>query len=211
MSGVIALSRLESGWTGLVAVNVGSVQRTITPPVRTSAAAIWADLTAAIPMITLQTIRSYVSTDSKFHLDQGSVAWSLTATGTTETRLGLTGTYSGVTSITSATAVSNLVIPDEMGSAMPPGSWSAGLAAGDGVTGTRPRPTSPGGHVRLYEPTSLATTLALEALVDDGGTYDLFLDGRVITRFRADAVTRRRWGARAALAVLELAGNEVTL
>ena len=70
---------------------------------------------------------------------------------------------------------------------------------------------SPTGTVGLYHTTYLSSLLALEAEVDDGATYDLFINGRVVSRFRGGEVVRNRGGTKANQARLDLTGNVVAL
>ena len=63
----------------------------------------------------------------------------------------------------------------------------------------------------LYSRSYLANSLILEALVNDAGTYDVFVDGRNVTRFRAGDVVRNRWGRKATKARVDLTANRVDL
>ena len=213
-SGVVVLSRLSAGWTGTITLtnNVTGLQAVITPDARTSPAAIWAATTDRLAHLLGAVTTGWVDTGLKLNI-AGQVAptFTLAASGTTQSRLHLTGTYSGVTSVITASAVADLVHALETGVAMPPTAFATGSPTGDGVLGSRARAEAPSGSVALYSHLYLANSLVLEALVDDGGTYDVFVDGRVITRFRAQDVVRTRWGTRATRAKIDLAGNVVSL
>ena len=63
----------------------------------------------------------------------------------------------------------------------------------------------------LYSRNYLSNSLVLEAEVDDGATYDVFVDGRVITRFRAAEVVRTRWGTKATKALIDVSVARVAL
>ncbi|WP_286995035.1 hypothetical protein [Acinetobacter sp.] len=70
---------------------------------------------------------------------------------------------------------------------------------------------APNGGLVLYSPDYFANSLLIEAEVDDGGTYDVFVDGRIVTRFRAAEVVRERWGQRATKAAINLSAAKVSL
>jgi len=213
MSGVVVLSRLSSGWTGSITLTNISTGLTyeVTPEGRTSPAQVWEETWLRLGHLMGGGVTAWVSTDLKLHLASPVTQFTLAADGTTQSRLALTGSMVGVYSVTTASAVGDLVQASDTGVAIAPGSYAGGATAGDGVLGARPRRTSTGGGVTLYSRTYLANTLVLEALVDDGGTYDVFVDGRVVSRFRAGDVVRKRWGTKATKAFIDLSAFEVSL
>lgn len=215
MSGVVVLGRLSSGWTGTVTLTNAStsIAYVITPPTRTSPAAVWEGIVDRLGHLLSQPTSGWVtSADLKMHLATvGAVEFTIVATGTTQTRLALTGTYSTVSSVTTATAVPNLLQGSATGVDVPPDAYGTGAPAADGVLGSRPRPQAPTGGLTLYSTTGLSSILTLEAEVDDGETYDVFVDGRVVTRFRAESVVRTRWGRKATLATVDLGASRVSL
>ena len=210
-SDVVILSRVVSGWTGTITLTNAATSATyvLTPPGRTSGASIWED--AAYRLQVLMGATAYGWADSSLQLHLASATFTLVATGTTQSRLKLTGTYSGVTSLTTAAAPDDVLQGNALDHAMPAGSYQGQAAAGDGVLGSRPRVRSPTGQIRLYNTTSLAAVVTLEEALDDGETYDAFLNGRVLSRFRAGAVTRARWGRKATQARLDVDGSAVAL
>ena len=214
MSGHVVLSRLSAGWSGCVDLtnNATGITAEVDPPYRTSPARIWADVVTRLSHLLNAPVRGWVTAaDLKLHLSTSGGSFTLAASGTVESRLALTGTYSGVTSVTTASAVSNLVSPASTGVDVPAAAYATGAPAADGVLGVRPIAQAPNGGLVLYSPDYFSNSLIIEAEVDDGGTYDVFVDGRIVTRFRAAEVVRERWGQRATKAAINLSAAKVSL
>ena len=211
-SDTVALSRLEAGWTGTIVLTnaATSATWTVTPEDRTSAAEIWAEVSFRLTWLLGSAAYGWADSGLLLHLSTGA-DFTLVATGTTQSRLKLTGTYASVQAVATASAPDNLLQGNATENGLPPAAYSAQTAASDGVLGARPRVASPTGTVGLYHTTYLSSLLALEAEVDDGATYDLFINGRVVSRFRGGEVVRNRWGTKANQARLDLTGNVVAL
>ena len=211
----VALSRLEAGWTGSITVtnDTSGLSLTVTPDERTSAASAWESLVLALTSTQGAPAMGWIDTALKLVVETPLAAptFTLTATGTTKTRLALTGTYAAVRYVETASAIANMLHPQETGSAIDPAQYALGRPAGDGVLGARPRGVSASGSVELYDTALLANMITLEAELDDGETYDVFVNGRVLSRFRADTVARKRWGIRATLATVQVGANTVAL
>ena len=211
-SDTVALSRLEAGWTGTIVLtnSATSATWTVTPEVRTSAAEIWQEVVFRLTWLLGSAAYGWADSSLVMHLSTGA-NFVLVASGTTQSRLKLTGTYSAVQAVATASAPDNLLQGNATENGMPPAAYGGQPSAGDGVLGARPRVASPTGSVGLYHTTYMSSLLALEAAVDDGETYDIFINGRVVSRFRGGEVVRSRWGTKATQARLELAGSVVSL
>ena len=209
----VVLAEVVSGWTGSVVITGTAATRTVTPDGRTSAAEIWETLVRELARAQGQSAYGWADSSLKLHLQSGAGSFTLTASGTTQSRLKLTGTYSGVTTLATASAVDNLVAPESTAVNAAPVRYLDQPPAGDGVLGVAPTQRSAPGALAMADSTaySLTNMVAVEEAMDDGGTYDVFLNGRVYSRFRAGGVRRVRNGRKATFAMLNLKLDTVLL
>lgn len=210
-SDVVVLSRVSSGWTGtLIVTGGGGLSITVTPDARTSPGRVWEQLVDALN-IANQSATNVGWVDSSLFFHVTSTSFGLAASGTTQTRLNLSASYVGVTTVSSSSAVANLLAPKAIGENNQPAAYKSSTPAADGVLGGGIRQQPAMGSLDLYSTAYLSNTLVLEGEVDDGGTYDVFLNGRVLTRVRSQDLTRTRWGLRADKAVLGVGTTVVAL
>lgn len=193
-----ALAQVVSGWTGSVSVTYGATTATVTPPGRTSAFEVMTALGAEISRVIGGTSHNaWVTSAGVFEMVGGSV-FTVAATGTTEGRLGLSGTLSGAAAYTFPSSYTGAVIPDYGLRAQ-----SAAITVEDGVstsTGATARTgglKSGGGRIFAFDDFSDVFTLSAD--LDEGETYDAHVwrddDFPPLVRLRVRSVRIVRWGA----------------
>lgn len=131
-----ALGQVLSGWTGTLVVDSSY---TVTPRQRESAVSFMARVIEEVYVRSLAatgsalTLTMTVSSSGVITL-AGSATFTLSATGTTQTRLGWTGTYTGASTYTAAGAYTGAYVP-ELGLALDLAApWqSEGVVASDGL------------------------------------------------------------------------------
>ena len=177
-----AFARVLTGWTG-TAVIVGNGTATVTPQTRESVASFIARLIAEAAQ-TGRSLSAEVSSSGVITLT-GSAAFSLTLTGTVESRTKLDGgPYSSVTSVVGTGAYANAWVPAKGIRLIDPllattkGTWT-----GDDGYGTAPWRVSA---------TSRIEALDSGLTLPDLDTYenDYWHDGRVFGRVIATGVRR---------------------
>ena len=208
----VVLAKVVSGWTGSIVITGTAATRTVTPDGRTSAVEIWETLVRELARAQGGSAYGWAGSGLTLHLQSGAGSFTLTASGTTQSRLQLTGTYSGVTTLATASAI-DIVAPESTVAKAPPLKYLDQPPAGDGVLGVAPTQRSAPGSLTIADSTaySLTNMVSVEEALDDGDTYDVFLNGRVYSRFRAGAVRRVRNGRKATFAMLNLKIDTVLL
>ena len=207
--GSVGLALVDSGWTGDVQVSRGATTETITPPTRTSAAALWAEVIRAAANKFGGTWQGWPDADDKLHITTTLPSFDLVCSGTTQTRLGFTSTYTGAASYTAASAHYEGQYP------------TRGLRLSVGVASRRTRPPVAsgdfGGSGARRGPTgtlvcygTYSEIVTLESELTGGETHDAWIGGRVISRVRLGDVKRRRWGTGAAEATVEAGATVVS-
>lgn len=206
---VAGLALVRSGWGGDVTVTIGATVATVTTSGRTSAAEVWEDVVREAAKIHGGEWEGYPTAAGKLAI-RGPSAFTLAATSTAQSRLGLTGTYTGASSYTATSAHSDGVYPS-YGLACTVGAAQSdrGEPTADGAYGWPGRATSARGRVVCYGTFSEVNTL--EATLDGAETWDAWIAGRIVSRVRLGAVRRSRWGDQASQATLTADAMEVRL
>ena len=182
---VHAMGEVTTGWTGTITITVGATPAAYTVKARESAlsAIYYAMVEASRVHGTGWTV--YADASSQLTLAFSGGAFSIAVTGTAEARLGLSGTLSGSAGYTFGSAYASPLYP------------ARGLAL-DNVEvltdGSQPmsdgalaRPSwRVGSEVTLSVYDSIANCMAHQALLDEGGTWDV-----LITRASASPTTAR--------------------
>jgi len=202
------LALVDAGWTGSVTVTIGAVVATLTPTGRWSVAAAWAYVLQEATRLHGGTWSGYVDSADKLFISGTAGNFTLAATGTTQTRLGLTGTYTGAGSYTADVAHYGAVTPS-LGLRYDGGDTSIGGTApgATGAFGFGGAWASEAGGLACYG--TIAELVALESTLMAANVYDAWLDGRLVTRIHVGNVTRSRWGAHADRAMLTVACQTV--
>lgn len=188
MATFATLAEVKTGWTGTIALTYGGTTVTITPRTRESVASLLARLVAGALLETGLALSVVVSTNDPFLTISAASFFDLALTGTCETRTGMAG--GSATSITSESSA-DVYCPiygieldgDEL-------SASAGRAVSSGAYANRGASDAARATVTIY--TTYADAWVQEAALQ--GVYDVWLDGRVLGRFRIDQWTRTRRG-----------------
>jgi len=197
---ITALAEVTSGWTGTVTATIGGVAVTVTPSSRTSAFAVMSNLGAAIYRVTGSSqYGGWATSAGKFELT-GPAVFTVAATGTTEARMGLSGTLSGAASYTFPLAYSGGVTPDYGVNATAPGiKRDPGKPGSNGAVGTAGAREAGGSTLAVFD--DVADVVTIAATLDGGGTYDAAIfrntDGGALTRLRVRSVQLVRWGSTA--------------
>ena len=195
------LALVDAGWTGAVTVTIGAVVAAVQPQGRMSAAGVWMYLLQECRRIHGGTWAGYVDSADKLYITSDTAAFALAATSVTQTRLGLTGTYTGATAYTADVAHYGAVTPslglmldagDASVSGMPPGA-SGALGAGGAWA-------AEGGTLACFG--TIAELVALEVTLLAAEVYDVWLEGRHQGRVHLGNISRARWGSH---------GNRATL
>lgn len=206
---MIALAPVVAGWTGALEING------LTIPVhdRDSIAGIFS---RALSMLRVRddvddaALRDWsVSVSSAGVLTIATTGtFDLVASGTLASRSGFSSTYTGASTYTAAAAYDGAVVPSA--GIVPPQPALAtdeGKPAADGGAG--------GGSIRKPAPGSMqvcgafSEVYALETSEILRGVFDLWVDGRLFGRWRADKIVRRKAGRRADQAHLDVSLREV--
>jgi hypothetical protein len=202
------LALVDAGWTGVVTVTIGAVVATVQPQGRMSAAAVWAYLLQESTRLHGGSWSGYVDSSDKLYIAGTAGNFTLAATGVTQTRLGLTGTYTGAGSYTADVAHYGAVTPS-LGLRYDGGDAAlAGRPAGaTGALGSGGAWASEAGGLACYG--TIAELVALEATLMAANVYDVWLDGRMLAKVHMGNVTRSRWGAHADRCMLTVAAQAV--
>lgn len=189
--GYAVLSLVRSGWTGTAVLTYSGITTTITPRTRESVASIVVRLAAEVYVDSGLSLTIASLDDTSLSLTAAS-AFSLTLTGTIESRSGLiNGPYSAVTQANGD--------PTDVD-----------RAALTGVRAEAPtllvptgQPTGSGGYGHAHAPQLGRTRLRWWTTADQvwgdetaSGVYDLWQDGRIFGRYRIDGWRRVPMGKR---------------
>ena len=211
----VCLARVDSGWTGNIVIThvATSVAFTLTPSTRESVASVverflegakvaFSKAGAAAPT-------AHVNDSLKLVVN-AAAEFNLTGSGTTFSRVGFTGSKIDVLQAEGDTAYTGAVSHTGIECSYSPARTTVGPPAADGVLGVPGINATQTGKLVMIDST-FSNSIVIEGEVDDGATYDLWLAGRVIKRFRAGVVTRVRAGFTASRCTLELGGSEVSM
>lgn len=206
---MIALAPVVAGWTGTLEING------LTIPVhdRDSIAGIFA---RALSMLRVRddvddaALRDWsLSVSSTGVLTIATTgAFDLVASGTLASRSGFSSTYTGAATYTAATAYDGAVVPS-IGIVPPQPALATdeGKPAADGGAGGGSIRKPASGSMQLWG--TFAEVYALEASTTLRAVFDLWVDGRLFGRWRADKIMRRKAGRRADQAYVEVSLREV--
>jgi hypothetical protein len=199
-----ALARVISGWTGTIAAH----GVTVTPRPRESVASLIARLVAGVATATSERLTVSVSSSGVLTLSSTST-FTLTATNNTATRTGFSGTYTGATSYTAASAYSSRYVPT-LGLRADNGAWvsNTGGPVADGSLGVSGILAPGRCEVTMW--TSFADAWASEQTVRPD-VYDVWHDGRIFARLCVDTIRRTAPSKlRTTEMMLRLSGSTVT-
>jgi len=193
------LAKVVDGWTGTLTVTIGAAVATVTPRGRTSALRVLERMVYEARRVHGEAFIAYVDSASKFVVEMPST-FAIAATGTTDTKTGLTADQSGSSSYTFPTAIPSAILP-AYGAHLksPVVSVQKGKTMYSGGAGFTLGPARLGGRVVLYDTIVNSSTFA--NTLADGGTYDIGVmrtdnttNVMVVERFilRSSAVSR--WG-----------------
>ncbi len=176
-----AFSRVLTGWTGSIVVTTNSIDVTITPFTRDSAASLLARMVQDVIAQTSTVITISVSSAGVITLT-GSASFNIVLTTNCTTRTGLTGSYTGASTYTAAGAYTGAWVPAYgIRQAAPLFSTTGGavVSAGTAYSGRR--------QAASTQVIGWDSTLSLP---DTTHEYDYWHDGRVFGRFQARNVRR---------------------
>lgn len=199
---------MDSGWGGTITITIGAVVAAFAPPARTSAAFLWDYLLREATRVHGGTWAGFVDPADKLYIAGSAGAFTLAATGVAQTRLGLTGTYTGASAYTADVAHYGAVTPSRgflLTSGFPSSQAIAPAASGTmGATGAY---EPMGGTLDVHG--TLSEIAGLEATLNAATVYDVHLIGRLQARVRLQGVVRKRLGLHGDQAFLTVATSEV--
>ena len=208
-----ALAEVTDGWTGEARIAVGGLTASVTPADRESAFSVMRRLLVEAIRVHGVGFGVWSTTGGKFEI-VGNAVITITVTGTTMGRLGMTGALSGSTGYTFPTAYAGGVIAsDGIGVHTPVIKTKKGRAMATGGAAFRGAFSGGKGRLRAYD--GLGDVVTLVGTLEAGGTYDAAIfrldDMPILTRFRVRAVARTRWGmlgsnARVRASLVEVSG-----
>jgi hypothetical protein len=192
------LAKVTDGWTGAVSVVVGSVFATVSPRSRTSALRVMELLVYEARRVHGASFVAYVDDAGRFRCTM-SPSFQLAATGTTQARLGLTGTVTG-TAVTFPNPVPSAILPAYgaklITSVVKLDKGASLLGGGFGFNKGRGKVR---GRLTLYD--TLANTSTFADTFADGGTFDVGLmrtdnatNVMTVERIRIRTSRVQRWG-----------------
>ena len=193
------LAKVTDGWTGAVSVIVGSVFATVSPRPRTSALRVMERLVYEARRVHGAAFVAYVNDSGKFRATM-SPSFQLAATGTSQARLGLTGSLTG-TSITFPDVIPSAILPAYgafLKSAVLKIDRGKPLLGGGGLGFTKGQ-GSVRGRLTLYD--TLVNTSTFADTLADGGTFDVGImrtdnatNVMTVERVRIRTSRVQRWG-----------------
>lgn len=203
--GYSAFARVLTGWTGSIVVD----GVTVTPRPRESVCSLFARVVRDVAIATGRLLTLDISSTGVVSLSSSS-SFDMSATLNTATRTGFTGTYTGATSYTAASAYSTAWVPANglivEGALL---ATTRGSAVGDGSGAQAPRRVSTQTQIVAWD-----SQLTLPAFADYD--WDVWHGGRWFGRFVVRGVTREPMGpqrlttnVRTVLAVTEVGAGEV--
>jgi len=165
------LAKVVDGWTGTLTVTIGAVVATVTPRPRTSALRVLERMVYEARRVHGAAFVAYVDSASKFVVEMPST-FAIAATGTTDTKTGLTADQSGSSSYTFPTAIPSALLPAYgaklRSKLLGRKKGSSLLAGGFGFTKGAQKVT---GILSLFDTLPNSTTFA--DTLADGGTFDV--------------------------------------
>lgn len=206
---VAGLSKALDGWSGRVRATIGATNADAGGQDGWSVAQVWARFLEVAKETHGGTWEGWVTADGKLVV-RSSLAFTLTATTTTATRLGLsTGTYTGATQYTAASAHTGGAYPSVgMGARLRGLTVPMGAPMSDGATGwSGGRGDVGGGTVTMHG--TLAELVTLRDTLDDGETWDVWRAGTVLERVRVRSTRLDRYGRLQSQGQLVLSVTEV--
>ena len=193
------LAKVTDGWTGSVVVVVGLDVITVSPRPRTSALRVMERLVYEMRRRTGGAFVAYVNDSGRFRCTLPAT-FDLVATGTTEARLGLSGSSAG-TAVTFPNPIPSAILPAygvHLKSAVVKLDKGAALLGGGGLGFVKGR-GSVRGRLTLYD--TLVNTSTFADTLADGGTFDVGLmrtdnatDVMTVERVRIRTAQVQRWG-----------------
>jgi hypothetical protein len=191
---LVVLAEVKAGYTGDVQVTVGATTATVTSRASESPLSIMLRVQLECTVVHSPGWSFFVDSAGKINL-QYPATFSLTATGTTEARLGLSGTISGSSEYVFGSAMANPLVPDR-GAALDGANLalSDGGSISDGSNARAPWMTGTSRTLSIYD--DAADLMAHQALLDEGGIWDLVMPRAGAaphpTRFRVRKTWRDR-------------------
>ena len=204
----VALAEVVSGWTGSVQTVIGAVTVTVTPNTRDSAANVWQELVRESARVHGGSWDGWPDAAGKLYIS-GPSTFTLSSSGTTQTRLQTTGSYTGASEYTAAAAYHSGTFPT-LGIQLDLGVMER---TGGGVSGSGDYATSGGGRAPTGGVTissTYANIVTLESSLRPAEVHDVWVGGRVISRFWIRTVKRTQWGRGSDRARLVLDAMAVT-
>jgi len=165
------LAKVVDGWTGALTVTIGATVATVTPRPRTSALRVLERMVYEARRVHGAAFVAYVDSASKFVVEMPST-FAIAATGTTDTKTGLTADQSGASSYTFPTAIPSALLP-AYGAHLKSSVVDVrkGKTMYSGGAGFTLGPGRLAGRVVLYDTIVNSSTFA--DTLADGGTYDI--------------------------------------
>lgn len=199
---MVGLSQVTSGWTGTVQITRGVTTETITPLGRTSAIEVWAEVIRAAQVKFGGTWQGYPDSLGRLYITSTIGVFSVVVSGTTQTRLVYTGTYTGATEYTAAGAHHTAAYPTRgMRIDVDVAARSTRPPSASGSYGMSGAMTGPTGTMYAYG--AYAELVNYESVLVADNTYDSWIGGRRMSRVRIGDVKRTRWGRLSTEALLE--------
>ena len=194
------ISKVTDGWTGSLVLVIGTTFATVTPRGRTSALKVMERMVYEARRVYGASFSAYVNDSSKFVVEMPPTNFDVSASGTTQARLGLTGTLTGATSYTFPVAIPSMLLPAYGAKLRTPvirmDKGSALLAGG---LGFNKGPGDVRGRLELFD--TLANSSTFADTLADGGTYDVGImrtddatNVMTVERVRIRTSAVQRWG-----------------
>ena len=189
------LGEVTTGYTGNVTITVGATVATYTSKAAESPLSVLLGLMAESYLVHGAGFAAWVDSSDKINIAYSGGVFSIGSSGTTQTRLGLTGALSGAPGYTFPNAYSDALAPG-LGLHID-GAWSVWDGGGqmsDGALGRLPWLTGFERTLSVYD--TAANLMTHQATLDDGGTWDMYMyragAGPSADRFRVLSTMRQR-------------------
>lgn len=203
------MALVSGGWTGALTLTVGVVSVVVSVPARTSPFEAMTIIARTGQRTHGGTWDWFVDIDGKINITS-TLTFTLSATGTVQTRLGFTATYTGASSYIAASAHVDGVYPS-LGLLLDgaDGVARGGVALATGTYVSAVGRRDQGGEIVLYG--THAELAPLAASFTEARAWDVGLGGNWAARVRIEGVSRRPWGVDPERTTLVLATTEATL
>jgi len=193
------LAKVVDGWTGTLSVTIGSAVATVTPRPRTSALRVLERMVYEARRVHGAAFVAYVDSDSKFVVEMPST-FAIAATGTTDTKTGLTLILHGSSSYTFPTAIPSALLPAYGAKLRTPFlKVGRGRTTYSGGTGFTLGPDKVAGNLTLFD--TLVNSSTFADTLADGGTFDVGImrtdnatNVMTVERVRIRTSRVQRWG-----------------